>query len=111
MSPEWEKLQNTLLPDFEKQAKKVGVVFAGTYNIYNSQNTITDPIFAYDLDSRMTLLELIIYKDSLGDLPYWRTLDGINVVLSLAQKNDLYDLLRYTYFTGLAEVNTGIDAI
>lgn len=111
MSPEWSKLQNTILADFEKEAKETGVTLSGTFNIYNSGSTIVNPVFAYDTNSRAILLELIMYLDAVGDLPYWRTISGVNVVLSLAQKNTLYDLLRSTYFIGLATANAAIDAL
>jgi len=56
MSPEWIKLQNTILEDFEKTAKENGVVLPGTFNIHNSISTIINPIFAYDSTSRNLLL-------------------------------------------------------
>ena len=70
MSPEWIKLQNTILEDFEKTAKENGVVLPGTFNIHNSISTIINPIFAYDSTSRNLLLELIVFLDVAGDLPY-----------------------------------------
>jgi len=99
--------------EFDNECKNIGVEFAGTFNILNSEETIVNPRFQYDDESQNRLLK---FKD-IEECGFWRsvntdkTKDNKNVVMSNAQKNNLYNLLLLTWGNKFAAKSAQIDLI
>ena len=88
------KLVNEINAEFEKQCSEVGVNFEGND-------------FQYDDISRSRLLET---KDD-ARVTFWRSVDNINVLMSNVKKNELYEVLKLTYYTEFAKKSAQIDAL
>ena len=80
--------------NFYNECKNVGVSFEGNY-------------FQYDDISRARLQET---KDD-SRVTFWRSVDNLNVLMDNAKKNELYELLKLTYYTKFAEKSALIDAL
>lgn len=91
---EKQKIINQINLDFEKQCSDIGVTFEGNY-------------FQYDDTSRARLLET---KDD-SRVTFWRSVANSNITMSNVKKNQLYDLLKLTYYTKFAEKSAQIDAL
>ncbi len=89
-----QKQVSAINAEFDKQCSSVGVNFEG-----NS--------FQYDDISRSRLLET---KDD-ARVGFWRSVDNVNVPLSNAKKNELYEILKLTYYTKFAEKSAQIDSL
>lgn len=89
-----QKQVSAINAEFDKQCSSVGVNFEG-----NS--------FQYDDISRSRLLET---KDD-ARVGFWRSVDNVNVPLSNAKKNELYEVLKLTYYTKFAEKSAQIDSL
>lgn len=89
-----QKQVSAINAEFNKQCSSVGVNFEG-----NS--------FQYDDISRSRLLET---KDD-ARVGFWRSVDNVNVPLSNAKKNELYEVLKLTYYTKFAEKSAQIDSL
>ena len=87
-----QKQVSAINAEFNKQCSSVGVNFEG-----NS--------FQYDDISRSRLLET---KDD-ARVGFWRSVDNVNGPLSNAKKNELYEVLKLTYFSKFAESRYMID--
>jgi hypothetical protein len=74
--------------------ENLGIEFTGTFQT-ESGETIVNPRFQYDEISQNRLLKLKDYED----VYYWRSIDNKNVLLSVAQKNALYDTLIHEWAT------------
>lgn len=89
-----QKQIDVINAEFDKQCSSVGVNFEG-----NS--------FQYDDISRSRLLET---KDD-ARVTFWRSVDNVNVSMSNVKKNELYDLLKLTYYTKFAQKSAQIDSL
>ena len=89
-----QKQIDSINTEFSRQCSSVGVNFEG-----NS--------FQYDDISRSRLLET---KDD-ARVGFWRSVDNVNVPLSNAKKNELYEVLKLTYYTKFAEKSAQIDSL
>lgn len=89
-----QKQIDVINAEFDKQCSSVGVNFEG-----NS--------FQYDDISRSRLLET---KDD-ARVTFWRSVDNVNVTMNNAKKNELYDLLKLTYYTKFAQKSAQIDSL
>jgi hypothetical protein len=63
--------------------------------------------FQYDDISRSRLLET---KDD-ARVTFWRSVDNLNVIMTNLKKNELYELLKLTYYTKFAEKSAQIDLL
>lgn len=100
MSPEYQRyLQaEAIKKQFDIDSVNVGVALEGSFT--NTDNeTVQNPSFQYDTISRNLLIEA---KDD-ARIPYWRSVNNKNILLTNEQKNTLYELLKVTYFTKFAE--------
>ena len=106
MSPEYLRILEieTIKKNFDLDSINIGVAYVGTFTDTDNQ-TVTNPFFQYDTQSRNLLIEA---KDDIR-IPYWRCLENQNILLNNAQKNELYELLKVTYFTKFAESRWLID--
>lgn len=92
---EYVKIQTQIInTEFARQCSSVGVNFEG-----NS--------FQYDDISRSRLFET---KDD-ARVTFWRSVDNVNVTMNNTKKNELYELLKLTYYTKFAEKSALIDAL
>jgi len=91
---EKQKIINRINLDFDKGCSEIGVVFEGHY-------------FQYNDTSRARLLET---KDD-SRVTFWRSVANANITMTNAKKNELYDLLKFTYYTKFAEKSAQIDAL
>ena len=100
MSPEYLRiLQSEMIKkNFESECLNIGVEFTGTFTA-TDETIVTNPHFQYDTISRNLLLEA---KDDVR-IPHWRSVENDNILLSNAQKNELYEILKLTYFSKFAE--------
>ena len=89
-----QKQVSAINTEFARQCSIVGVNFEG-----NS--------FQYDDISRSRLLET---KDD-ARVGFWRSVDNVNVPLSNAKKNELYEILKLTYYPKFAEKSAQIDSL
>ena len=89
-----QKQIDVINAEFDRQCSSVGVNFEG-----NS--------FQYDDISRSRLLET---KDD-ARVTFWRSVDNVNVSMSNVKKNELYDLLKLTYYTKFAQKSAQIDSL
>jgi hypothetical protein len=108
MSPEFQRYLQTeaIKKNFDIESVNIGVALEGTYT--NTDNeTVTNPHFQYDTISRNLLMEA---KDD-ARIPYWRSVDNQNILLTNEEKNTLYELLKFTYFTKFAESRQDIDLL
>lgn len=80
--------------EFKKQCSEIGVALD-----WNS--------FQYDDISRSRLLET---KDD-ARVTFWRSVDNVNVTMNNTKKNELYELLKLTYYTKFAEKSALIDTL
>lgn len=80
--------------EFDRQCKATGTLFDSHY-------------FQYDDVSRSRLQEV---KDD-ARVPYWRSVGNVNVPFTNAQKNELYEELKVTYYTKFAEKSALIDSL
>ena len=94
INAEKQKQVSAINSEFARQCSSVGVNFEG-----NS--------FQYDDISRSRLLET---KDDVR-VGFWRSVDNVNVPLSNAKKNELYEVLKLTYYTKFAEKSAQIDSL
>ena len=78
--------------DFERNCSEVGVAFEGNY-------------FQYNDTSRARLLET---KDD-ARVSFWRSVDNQNIPMTNEKKNELYELLKFTYYTRFAQKSVLID--
>lgn len=107
MNLEWQKEMqaSSIKQNFENHCRNIGVIFEGSFLDVNLQTTIINPSFQYDTKSRNLLLEA---KDD-ERVYYWRSINNDNISLNNAQKNQLYELLKFTYFTKFAQSRQEID--
>jgi hypothetical protein len=92
---EYIKIQATIInSDFEKACSEIGVDF--------EKNK-----YQYDDVSRARLLEV---KDD-ARVNFWRSVDNVNVTMTNSKKNELYEVLKLTYYTKFAEKSAQIDAL
>lgn len=91
---EKQKQINAINLEFARQCSEVGINFEG-----NS--------FQYDDISRSRLLET---KDD-ARVTFWRSVDNVNVPMNNLKKNELYEVLKLTYYTKFAEKSAQIDAL
>lgn len=89
-----QKQVSAINSEFARQCSEVGVIFEGNY-------------FQYDDVSRARLLET---KDD-SRVTFWRSVANANITMTNAKKNELYDLLKFTYYTKFAEKSAQIDAL
>ncbi len=80
--------------EFDRQCKATGTLFNGHY-------------FQYDDVSRSRLQEV---KDDVR-VTYWRSVNNVNVDLTNIQKNELYEIMKVTYYTKFAEKSALIDSL
>lgn len=80
--------------EFISECLQTGVLFEGKK-------------FQYDDTSRSRLLET---KDD-SRVTFWRSVDNVNVNFNNSKKNELYELLKLTYYTKFAESRQAIDAL
>ena len=108
MSPEYLRIleAEAIKKNFELDCVNVGAEFTGTFTT-TENTTATNPHFQYDTISRNLLLEA---KDD-SRIPYWRSVENDNIVLSNVQKNELYEILKLTYFSKFAESRQAIDRL
>lgn len=108
MNQEWQKeIQSKAIKQkFEDDCRDIGVIFEGTF-INIDMAYVINPSFQYDTESRNLLLEA---KDD-SRITYWRSVNNDNVGLDNAKKNELYELLKFTYFTKFAESRQEIDSL
>ena len=85
---------NNINSNFDNECKNVGVSFEGNF-------------FQYDDISRSRLQET---KDD-SRVTFWRSVGNLNVLMDNAKKNELYELLKLTYYTKFAEKSALIDAL
>lgn len=106
MNAEWAKeiQAKEVKRNFEYACINVGVIFEGNF-INLDMATVINPHFQYDTNSRNLLLEA---KDD-SRVTFWRSIDNENVILSNEKKNELYELLKVTYFMKFAESRQAID--
>lgn len=91
---EKQKQIDAINTEFARQCSSVGVNFEGNN-------------FQYDDISRSRLLET---KDD-PRVTFWRSVDNVNVTMNNTKKNELYELLKLTYYTKFAEKSALIDAL
>ena len=89
-----QKQIDSINAEFERKCSKVGVLYEGNY-------------FQYDDISRSRLLET---KDD-ARVTFWRSVDNTNITMNNAKKNELYEVLKLTYYTKFAEKSVSIDAL
>lgn len=108
MSPEYLRIlqAEVIKKNFESDCINVGAEFTGTFTT-TDDTTVTNPHFQYDTISRNLLLEA---KDD-SRILYWRSVENDNVILSNEQKNALYEVLKFTYFSKFAESRQAIDRL
>ncbi len=108
MSPEFLKILEVeaIKKNFELDCVNVGAELTGTFTA-TDETIVTNPHFQYDTISRNLLLEA---KDDVR-IPYWRSVENDNILLSNAQKNELYEILKLTYYTKFAESRDEIDRL
>ena len=108
MSPEYLKIleAEAIKKNFESDCINIGAEFTGTFTT-TENTTVTNPHFQYDTISRNLLLEA---KDDVR-IPYWRSVENDNILLSNSQKNELYEILKLTYFSKFAESRQAIDRL
>lgn len=106
MSPEYQRVleAETIKTNFDNESVNVGVEYAGNFTDTDNE-TVINPSFQYDTPSRNLLIEA---KDD-SRIPYWRSVGNQSILLSNTQKNELYELLKVTYFTKFAESRWMID--
>lgn len=80
--------------DFLNNCSEVGVEFEGNY-------------FQYDDTSRARLSET---KDD-ARVSFWRSVDNQNIPMTNEKKNELYELLKFTYYTRFAQKSVMIDSL
>lgn len=92
---EFKKLKTQKInSDFQTNCLEVGVAFEGNY-------------FQYDDTSRARLLET---KDD-ARVSFWRSVDNQNIPMTNEKKNELYELLKFTYYTRFAQKSLMIDSL
>lgn len=91
---EKQKQINAINTEFARQCSDVGINFEGNN-------------FQYDDISRSRLLET---KDD-ARVTFWRSVDNLNVIMTNLKKNELYELLKLTYYTKFAEKSAQIDLL
>lgn len=106
MSPEFLRILEieAIKENFELECINVGAEFTGAFTT-TDETTVVNPHFQYDTISRNLLLEA---KDD-NRIPYWRSVENDNIILTNEQKNALYELLKVTYFMRFAESRQAID--
>lgn len=106
MSPEYLRILEieSIKNNFDLASVTVGVMFEGSF-ITTENELIENPYFQYDTYSRNLLLEA---KDD-ERIPYWRSLENKSIILDNEKKNNLYELLKFTYFMKFAESRQAID--
>ena len=80
--------------EFERQCDKIGVEFEGNF-------------FQYSDISRARLIEV---KDDIR-VPFWRSVADVFIPMTNEKKNELYELLKVTYFTKFQEKSLQIDSL
>lgn len=98
---------NEINSNFDINSTKVGVVFIGSYITYDTKEQINNPSFQYDKDSQFMLLQA---KDDSRVL-FWRSVNNKNISLTNTEMNELYELIKVTYYTKFAEKSQEIDAL
>lgn len=108
MSPEYLRIleAEAIKKNFELDCVNVGAELTGTFTTTDG-TTVDNPHFQYDTISRNLLLEA---KDDVR-IPYWRSLENDNIILTNEQKNLLYGTLKFTYFSKFAESRQAIDRL
>lgn len=91
---EKQKQINAINTEFARQCSEVGVNFEGND-------------FQYDDTSRSRLLET---KDD-ARVSFWRSVDNQNIPMTNEKKNELYELLKFTYYTRFAQKSLMIDSL
>ena len=91
---EKQKQINSINTEFARQCSSVGVNFEGNN-------------FQYDDISRSRLLET---KDD-ARVTFWRSVENLNVIMTNLKKNELYEVLKLTYYTKFAEKSAQIDLL
>lgn len=92
---EYVKIETSIInSNFNAAASKIGVSFEGNY-------------FQYDDTSRARLLET---KDD-ARVSFWRSVDNQNIPMTNEKKNELYELVKFTYYTRFAQKSVMIDSL
>jgi len=106
MSPEYLRIleAEAIKKNFESNCINIGAEFTGTFTT-TDETTVVNPHFQYDTISRNLLLEA---KDD-NRIPYWRSVENDNIILTNEQKNALYEVLKFTYFSKFSESRYMID--
>lgn len=102
----YEFKKNEVNQNFYNECKNIGVEFTGIFQNTNGNN-ISNPKFQYDDVSRSRLAEV---KDD-SRVNFWRSVNDEFIVLSNSQKNELFELMKLTYYTKFYEKSLLIDSL
>lgn len=108
MSPEYLRILEieSIKANFDSDSINVGVALTGSF-LTTENEIVENPCFQYDTPSRNLLIEA---KDDVR-IPYWRSLENKSILLNNEKKNELYELLKLTYFMKFAESRQAIDRL
>lgn len=93
--------------DTEKEDRIKGINQAFDNECKNIGTIYKNKMFQFDDTSRARLLEV---KDD-SRVTFWRSVDNKNIPLTNAEKNELYEVLKFAYYTKFETKSEQIDAI